>query len=159
FLIIGGEDAAERNVYSEVDSYDPSTRRWSQLPSLPSGRQGIGAASIGDRLLVPGGGPTAGGGHPSAHPLRLAPTRAGPSDHNSQTLPPSSADTDHARAWQCSSVRLVKHHDSRTESGAGAPNVLRRLKPKNRWLRLLTVVAGLGVLLGGVVVGFGSRHD
>ena len=62
FVVMGGEDAAETTVYSDVDAYDPSRRTWTRLQALPAGRQGIGAAVVGSVLLLPGGGPAAGGG-------------------------------------------------------------------------------------------------
>jgi N-acetylneuraminic acid mutarotase len=37
--------------------YSPATRRWTRLPSMPTPRAGHGAAIIGQRLYVVGGGP------------------------------------------------------------------------------------------------------
>jgi N-acetylneuraminic acid mutarotase len=72
FLVIGGEDAAEQNVYREVDAYDPRTQRWTRLRPLPAGLQGIGAVADGSRLLLPGGGPAAGGAQQSDRLLVLS---------------------------------------------------------------------------------------
>src|SRR5205807_33505 len=72
FLVLGGEDAAERTVYTEVDSFDPVSGRWSQLPPLPGGRQGLGAIATDNKVLVPGGGPTGGGGKQSDQLFELA---------------------------------------------------------------------------------------
>ena len=71
--MLGGEDAAEQQVYTDVESFDPASRTWSQLPPLPAARQGIGAAVLGDRLLLPGGGPSAGGREQTAVLLELSP--------------------------------------------------------------------------------------
>jgi N-acetylneuraminic acid mutarotase len=61
FVVIGGEDGAEQQVYSEVEAYDPSTDTWTALPPVPQPMQGTGAAVTDGRLFLPGGGPTAGG--------------------------------------------------------------------------------------------------
>jgi N-acetylneuraminic acid mutarotase len=71
FVVLGGEDAGEHRVYSEVDVFDPATGGWSRGPDLPAGRQGMQAVAVGDRLLVPGGGPTAGGTQQAATLLEL----------------------------------------------------------------------------------------
>lgn len=60
FVVVGGESAGESTAYRNVDGYDPSTRRWRRLPTMPGARQGIGAVVDGQSLLVPGGGPAAG---------------------------------------------------------------------------------------------------
>jgi N-acetylneuraminic acid mutarotase len=40
--------------------YDPASDRWTTAAALPTARHGIGAASLGDRIYVIGGGPAAG---------------------------------------------------------------------------------------------------
>jgi hypothetical protein len=61
FVVLGGEHPDEQYVDTEVDAYSPRTGRWSRLPDLPAGRQGIGAAVVGGAHYLPGGGPTGGG--------------------------------------------------------------------------------------------------
>jgi N-acetylneuraminic acid mutarotase len=63
FIVLGGENAAETTAYREVDAYNPSRRKWTRLTPLPAPRQGIGAAVVGDALMLPGGGPAAGPAH------------------------------------------------------------------------------------------------
>jgi hypothetical protein len=70
-VVLGGEDAGETRVLTEVDVFDPATGAWTRGPELPGGRQGMQAAVVGDRLLVPGGGPAAGGSRQTASLLEL----------------------------------------------------------------------------------------
>lgn len=56
--VFGGE--GNRNissgVFAEVEEYDPGTDTWSSLAPMPNPRHGIGAAVIGGRIFIPGGG-------------------------------------------------------------------------------------------------------
>jgi hypothetical protein len=65
FVVIGGEDGGEQQVYGEVEAYDPGTDSWTALQPLPQPMPGTGAAFVDDRLFLPGGGPTAGGSEQS----------------------------------------------------------------------------------------------
>jgi hypothetical protein len=58
-LAIGGE--APSTTFTNDEAYDPRANTWQPLAPLPQGRHGTGAATIGERLYVPGGGPTPGG--------------------------------------------------------------------------------------------------
>lgn len=57
-VVAGGEGDRRRpsGVFPEVDAYDPKTDAWTALPPMPLPRHGMGAATIGDVVLVPGGG-------------------------------------------------------------------------------------------------------
>ena len=56
--LFGGE--GNRNissgVFAEVEEYDPGTDTWRGLAPMPNPRHGIGAAVIGGRIFIPGGG-------------------------------------------------------------------------------------------------------
>jgi N-acetylneuraminic acid mutarotase len=65
FVVLGGEDGAEQQVFTEVEAYDPGTDTWTALAPLPQPVQGTGAAVTDGRLFLPGGGPTAGGSEQS----------------------------------------------------------------------------------------------
>lgn len=69
FVVIGGENANETAVFGEVSGYQAG--RWSSLPSLPHGLQGIGAVVVNNVLYLPGGGPIGGGSQQSAQLLEL----------------------------------------------------------------------------------------
>jgi len=53
--VFGGESRA--GVFAEHEVYDPATNRWSTALPLPTGRHGIGVASLGDKIYVIGGAP------------------------------------------------------------------------------------------------------
>ena len=57
-VVFGGEGDTRRasGVFPEVEAYDPSTDSWSPLPSMTTPRHGMGAATVGDLVIVPGGG-------------------------------------------------------------------------------------------------------
>jgi N-acetylneuraminic acid mutarotase len=60
--VFGGEQwVPGQKVFAESWVYDPAVDRWSALPPLPTPRHGLGAATMGDRIHVFGGGLTAGG--------------------------------------------------------------------------------------------------
>jgi Kelch motif protein len=56
---IGGEERA--GVFANHEAYDARTNAWTTLAPLPEGRHGTGAATIGNRLYIPAGGPLPGG--------------------------------------------------------------------------------------------------
>ncbi len=56
----------EQKVFADAWVYDPASDRWSALPPLPTPRHGLGAATVGDRIHVFGGGTRVGGDHASA---------------------------------------------------------------------------------------------
>ena len=60
--LFGGEgNASDPNgMFSEVESYDFAADTWSKLAPMKTARHGMGAATIGDEILVPGGGTKAG---------------------------------------------------------------------------------------------------
>jgi N-acetylneuraminic acid mutarotase len=62
-VVMGGEvnfDNPPTNVFVEVEVYDPATDRWSSLQPMAVPRHGIGAATVGDVVYVPGGATSAG---------------------------------------------------------------------------------------------------
>jgi N-acetylneuraminic acid mutarotase len=62
-VVMGGEvnfDNPPTNVFVEVEMYDPVTDRWSTLEPMAVARHGIGAATVGDLIYVPGGATSAG---------------------------------------------------------------------------------------------------
>ena len=62
-VVIGGEvnfDNPPNNVFVEVEVYDPASGMWSSLEPMAVPRHGIGAATVGDLIYVPGGATRAG---------------------------------------------------------------------------------------------------
>ncbi len=57
FVVFGGEGNVQnsRGIFPEVEAYDPSTNSWTRLAIMASPRHGIGAATVGNRIYVPGG--------------------------------------------------------------------------------------------------------
>ncbi|NIV33838.1 MAG: hypothetical protein GWN58_31645, partial [Anaerolineae bacterium] len=47
-------------IFDQTEVYDPSTGTWFSLTPMPVPRHGIGAAAVGNRLIIPGGGTIAG---------------------------------------------------------------------------------------------------
>lgn len=56
--LFGGEgNAADANgMFSEVEAYDFAADAWTKLAPMKTPRHGMGAAAIGDEIIVPGGG-------------------------------------------------------------------------------------------------------
>lgn len=56
-VVLGGEGnpADSAGIFHQTESYDPSTDSWRTERSMQTGRHGIGAAVVGNRLFVPGG--------------------------------------------------------------------------------------------------------
>jgi len=50
-----GNNQNSRGIFPEVEVYDPATDRWTRLANMRAPRHGIGAATVGDRIYVPGG--------------------------------------------------------------------------------------------------------
>ena len=61
-LAFGGEgnEASSDGTFPDVDAYDTLEGVWQSLSPLPTPRHGIGAANLGGRIHVPGGGPVEG---------------------------------------------------------------------------------------------------
>lgn len=68
-FVFGGEGnpASESGVFSEVEAYDPATDTWHTYPSMTIPRHGFGAATLGERIYLPGGGTAQGFGSVDAH--------------------------------------------------------------------------------------------
>jgi N-acetylneuraminic acid mutarotase len=56
-VVLGGEGNGgdPAGIFHETESYDPSTDSWRTEAPMRTGRHGIGAAVVGNRLYVPGG--------------------------------------------------------------------------------------------------------
>ena len=56
-VVLGGEGnrADPAGVFHETESYDPASDSWRTDTPMRTGRHGIGAAVLGNRLFVPGG--------------------------------------------------------------------------------------------------------
>jgi N-acetylneuraminic acid mutarotase len=70
---MGGEGGRIENgqpiqakVFGQMESYDPATDTWQSHAPMPTPRHAVGAAAIGDRIYVAGGGAVLGGGVQSA---------------------------------------------------------------------------------------------
>jgi len=66
-LYVGGECKKPNpkgggDTFSENEAFDPKTNRWLTLATLPAGRQGFGAATIGQSAYFAGGSLGCGGG-------------------------------------------------------------------------------------------------
>ncbi len=62
-IVMGGEVNAANPptaVFVDVEIYDPATDRWTALEPMDLPRHGIGAATVGDLIYVPGGATRAG---------------------------------------------------------------------------------------------------
>lgn len=60
--MFGGEQwVREQKVFADGWVSDPRTDRWAALPPLPTPRHGLGAAMVGNRIHVIGGGTRVGG--------------------------------------------------------------------------------------------------
>jgi hypothetical protein len=68
-LIFGGEGSAQDpdGVFPDVEAYDTVAGTWTQLTPMPTPRHGIGAATLGSRIHIPGGGPVEGFGVSAVH--------------------------------------------------------------------------------------------
>jgi N-acetylneuraminic acid mutarotase len=67
--VVGGEnlDAPQPGVFAEVESYDLAGDRWSSHGEMLTPRHGMGAASVGGTIYVPGGATTKGFGATDIH--------------------------------------------------------------------------------------------
>jgi len=74
-VVMGGEVNAANppnNVFVEVEVYSPGTNTWVSLDPMADPRHGIGAATVGDLIYVPGGARRAGfGATEAADALRI----------------------------------------------------------------------------------------
>jgi N-acetylneuraminic acid mutarotase len=57
-FVFGGEgNAADpTGVFAKIEAYDPASDSWTAFPDMLVPRHGFGAAVIGDRIYLPGGG-------------------------------------------------------------------------------------------------------
>jgi N-acetylneuraminic acid mutarotase len=64
----GGEGNVNstKGVFGDVAVYDVESESWTVGPPMKDPRHGFGAAAVGDKLYVPGGGAHQGGGEPLA---------------------------------------------------------------------------------------------
>jgi N-acetylneuraminic acid mutarotase len=61
-FVLGGEGNPDgvQGIFSEVEAYDPVTDSWESFPQMLIPRHGYGAAIIGDRMYLAGGGTSQG---------------------------------------------------------------------------------------------------
>ena len=71
----GGEGNGSRadGLFPQSEVYDPRTNAWESLPQMPTPRHGIGAAVVGDRIYIPGGGAVQGFGATPVHEVFTPP--------------------------------------------------------------------------------------
>jgi N-acetylneuraminic acid mutarotase len=72
--VFGGEGnpSTASGVFEENEAYDIASGTWQTDARMPTPRHGIGAATIGDRIYVPGGAIVQGFGATQAHEAFLA---------------------------------------------------------------------------------------
>jgi N-acetylneuraminic acid mutarotase len=64
-FIFGGEGnpaAGSNGVFGQVEAYDPVSNSWQTFTPMDIARHGYGAATLGDRIYLPGGANRQGGG-------------------------------------------------------------------------------------------------
>lgn len=68
-FVFGGEGNRTDidGIFHEVEAYDPVTDTWESLPDMPIPRHGYGAATVGDRIYLPGGATSEGFGASENH--------------------------------------------------------------------------------------------
>ena len=66
-VVVGGE--APSGTFNQVEIYDPAADRWSTAAPMPTARHGLGAAVVGNRMVVIAGGPTPGASASSANEI------------------------------------------------------------------------------------------
>ncbi|WP_168191318.1 MULTISPECIES: Kelch repeat-containing protein [Antarcticibacterium] len=62
YVVIGGESDTQENSHSEVEAFDPVSRKWSSLPVLGTGRHGTQAVNAGEAIIIGSGSSNRGGG-------------------------------------------------------------------------------------------------
>lgn len=67
--VFGGEgnNSSDKGVFREVEAYNPVLGKWVWMPPMPTPRHGMGAATLADRIYLPGGAPVAGFGAVRVH--------------------------------------------------------------------------------------------
>lgn len=72
-VVIGGEDleAPLPGVFEEVEAYDPVSDTWRALAPMRTPRHGMGAATVQDRIYVPGGATQRGFGATAVHEVLI----------------------------------------------------------------------------------------
>jgi N-acetylneuraminic acid mutarotase len=64
--ILAGGVPRQATVFGQMESYDPAGDSWQRHAPMPTPRHAVGAAAIGDRIYVAGGGAVLGGAVQSA---------------------------------------------------------------------------------------------
>ena len=64
--ILAGGVPRQATVFGQMESYDPASDSWQRHAPMPTPRHAVGAAAIGDRIYVAGGGAVLGGAVQSA---------------------------------------------------------------------------------------------
>jgi N-acetylneuraminic acid mutarotase len=73
--VFGGEGNPSRpdGVFPQNEVYDPRTDRWESLAPMATPRHGIGAVTVGDRIVIPGGATQQGFGASAANEVYTPP--------------------------------------------------------------------------------------
>jgi len=90
--VLGGEGnaASPLGTFAENERLDPYTFVWSTAEPLPTPRHGIGAAPLGDRISVPGGGTVQGFSTSTVHELFTPGAVCAPPDADGDGVPDAS---------------------------------------------------------------------
>jgi len=72
-ILVGGVPR-QATVFGQMESYDPAGDSWQRHAPMPTPRHAVGAAAIGDRIYVAGGGAVLGGAVQSAVHEAFTPT-------------------------------------------------------------------------------------
>ena len=62
--VFGGEgnEASPIGLYNEVEAFDPAANSWTRFEPMPLPRHSLVAATVGNRIYLPGGSKARGGG-------------------------------------------------------------------------------------------------
>lgn len=63
-FVFGGEgnDQGQTGVFARIEAYEPNSNAWTEYPAMSLPRHGLGAATVDNRVYLPGGGDVQGFG-------------------------------------------------------------------------------------------------
>lgn len=70
----GNDEPGTQGVFDDVEAYNPEQDNWREFTPMPFPRHGIGAAALGGRIHIPGGGPIEGFGVTEINDAFIPPT-------------------------------------------------------------------------------------
>jgi N-acetylneuraminic acid mutarotase len=90
--VFGGEGnaASALGTFAENERLDPYTGLWTPEAGMPTPRHGIGAATLGDRISIPGGGTVQGFSTSVVHEIFTAEADCAPADADGDGVPDAS---------------------------------------------------------------------